>query len=321
MGMSKLTVVIPVYNSEKFIEETVLSVLNQNLSELEIIIINDGSDDRSGEIIDFMASKYQEISVFHQKNKGLSTSRNVGIDLSKSKYIYFLDSDDVLIKESLEKMISLAESTNSDIVHFTSYSIDADGNLKSRSKIKQYHQHLPIKGYELLYKLFSSENYQTNVQKYIFRRQFLIDENLRFDDGFIHEDEAFTIEALSLAKSATSIGEPLLKKRFRKGSIMSSPKNEKNIEGYAKAVTRLLDFLEEHPVNKKTEYIIRKKIRQLTRRCITLLYAINELDKGNRKMKYFLKNKYIVKAGWDLYVKSKLYGPYQRIKKNLSCFS
>lgn len=317
MEESKLTVVIPVYNAEKFIEETVLSVLSQNLNGYEIVIINDGSQDRSGEIIDILANKYQRITVIHQSNKGLSASRNIGIDLSKSKYIYFLDSDDVLIKESLEKMISLAESTNSDIVHFTSYSMDVDGSIKSKRRIRQFSQHIPIEGVELLYQLFSTNNYQTNVQKYIFRRQFLIDSNLRFDEGYIHEDEAFTIEALSLAQSATSIGEPLLKKRFRKGSIMSTPKNEKNIEGYAKAVTRLLGFLEEHPVNKKTEYIIRKKIRQLTRRCITLIYAINELDKGNRKLKDFLKNKYLLKAGWDLYFKSKLYGPYQAVRKRL----
>ncbi|TVQ07555.1 MAG: hypothetical protein EA359_00060, partial [Balneolaceae bacterium] len=139
-------------------------------------------------------------------------------------------------------------------------------------------------------------------------------------DGFIHEDEAFTLEALSLAKRATSISEPLLKKRFRKGSIMSTPNSEKNIEGYAKAVKRLIGFLEKDTVDKKTEYIIRKKIRQLTSRCITLIYIVNESDKGNRKLKYFLKNKYIVKAGWDLYLKSKLYGPYQALKNRFPYF-
>ena len=317
MKKNKLTIVIPVYNTEKYVEETILSVLNQSFSNFELVIINDGSLDRSGEILQHMRKKDSRVTIIQQDNRGLSAVRNRGMDFSNSEYIYFLDSDDVLVDGSLEKVMNLAESTNCDMVHFSSYSIDAEGNRITKHRIKQYRQLIPLQGEKLLYELYSSKNYHTNVQKYIFRKQFLRDHNLRFDDGYIHEDEAFTLEALCLAKKVTSIDEPLLKKRFRAGSIMSSKKNEYNIESYAKAVSRLIQFMDKHSFNKETQYIIRSKIRQITLRCIHLIYTMNESDNGNRKIEDYFATRDVIKAGWDLYFKSKVYGPYQAVKKHL----
>ena len=317
MKKNKLNIVIPVYNTEKYVEETILSVLNQSFSNFELVIINDGSTDSSLKVLKKIQATDKRIEVINQENRGLSAVRNRGMDLSNSEYIYFLDSDDVLVDGSLEKVMNLAESTNCDMVHFSSYSIDAEGNRISKHKIKQYRQLTPLQGEKLLYELHSSKNYHTNVQKYIVRKQFLRDHNLRFDDGYIHEDEAFTLESLCLAKKVISIDEPLLKKRVRAGSIMSSKKNEYNIESYAKAVSRLIQFMDKHSFNKETQYIIRSKVRQLTHRCIHLIYTMNEYDNGKRKIEDYFATRDVKKAGWDLYFKSKLYGPYQAVKRRL----
>ena len=111
-----ISVIIPVYNVKAYLAEAVESVIHQTYQNLEIILVDDGSTDGSGEICDEYAKKDNRIKVIHQQNKGLSASRNAGLDTCQGEIISFLDSDDAFCKDMLEKMHDAMEKTGADIV-------------------------------------------------------------------------------------------------------------------------------------------------------------------------------------------------------------
>ena len=114
--MSKISVIVPVYNVGKYIEKTVLSVLNQTYKDFELIIIDDGSKDGSGEICDGLACNDSRVKVIHQQNAGVSVARNVGMAEAIGEWITFLDGDDYLDENYLQEMITCADSGNYQIV-------------------------------------------------------------------------------------------------------------------------------------------------------------------------------------------------------------
>ena len=116
-----VSVIIPVYNVEKYLEEALESVINQTLKDIEIIIINDGSTDRSLEIAKGYALKDKRIKIIDQKNQGLSVARNRGIENAKGKYIYFMDSDDYIALETLEVCYKKCEEYELEMIYFVAF--------------------------------------------------------------------------------------------------------------------------------------------------------------------------------------------------------
>ena len=117
MGYAPLvSVIVPVYKTEKFIHRCIDSVLNQTYSNWEMILVDDGSPDACGQICDSYAEKDGRIHVIHQENQGLSAARNAGIKICKGEWIYFLDSDDFIVEDALEKMIFFSKSGTYDII-------------------------------------------------------------------------------------------------------------------------------------------------------------------------------------------------------------
>ena len=129
-----VSVIIPVYNVEKYIEETLISVLSQTLSEIEIICINDGSKDRSGEIIRKYAKKDKRVIFLEQENQGQSVARNKGIELAKGEYLYFLDSDDLIETNALEILYNKSKKENLDLLLFDGCSFFENARLKCEHK-------------------------------------------------------------------------------------------------------------------------------------------------------------------------------------------
>lgn len=110
------SVIVPVYNVEKYLDKCLASILGQTFKDYECIIVDDGSPDNSNTIIDNYVKKDQRFKVIHQKNMGLSAARNVGLDIAKGDYITFIDSDDYIANDYLEKFASKITSTDADIV-------------------------------------------------------------------------------------------------------------------------------------------------------------------------------------------------------------
>lgn len=128
-----ISVIIPVYKTEKFIHRCIDSVLRQTYSNWEMILVDDGSPDECGHICDDYAEKNDRIRVIHQENKGVSAARNAGIKVCKGEWIYFLDSDDFIVEDALEKMICFSKTGIYDIVMAGFSIIHADGREEYRS--------------------------------------------------------------------------------------------------------------------------------------------------------------------------------------------
>lgn len=116
--MPLVSIIMPIYNVEKYIRDSIESVLNQTFRDFELILVDDGSPDNCPQICDEYAKKSHRVRVYHKVNGGLSSARNIGIELADGKYIIFIDSDDTVEKNMLEKIVGIAEKENADIVIF-----------------------------------------------------------------------------------------------------------------------------------------------------------------------------------------------------------
>jgi glycosyltransferase involved in cell wall biosynthesis len=319
-----ISVVIPVYNVKKYLAETIESVLIQDIERMEVIAINDGSNDGSAVLLDDYAKNESRVKVIHQENRGLSAVRNLGLKLAKGKYIYFLDSDDILLPGTLHKVIDRLEGTDSDIARFSVNLIDEKGNLRKqrdKNKVSGLDVASAVKGETFLHFLFQNELYGAIVQKFVFLRSFLVQNHLQFDEGYIHEDEAFTMESLCMAEKVVSFNEVMLLKRTRSGSIMSTQRNEENVRGWLKAASRLLKFIEKRTFSADTEKIIKTKVSQLILISLKTIRDINHRTKLKLDLFDYINRSDLKKIGFTFSLKVRynfLYRVYYKLISLLS---
>lgn len=154
--MNKLvTVIVPVYNVQNYIVRSIKSIVTQSYSNLEIILVDDGSTDKSGEICDTFAQKDERITVVHKKNGGQGSARNVALDRMTGEYVLFLDSDDFLEKECVKELVQLMEKHNLDVSVCNYYFIDRyDKKRGTFSRISGYQEY---NGFEVLQHMWNDE--------------------------------------------------------------------------------------------------------------------------------------------------------------------
>lgn len=181
--MPKISVIVPVYNVEKYLDKCLDSLVNQTLKDIEIIIVNDGSPDHSQDIIDRYANKYsKKVKAFKKENGGLSDARNYGLSRAKGEYVLFVDSDDYIDINTCEKLYNKATSNNYDIVLFKYY-IVYPKSKKLMNVLSEYHDKNNISKNEYLLSTPSACNK-------LFKTKFLIDNKFSFPVGIIYEDYA-----------------------------------------------------------------------------------------------------------------------------------
>jgi len=192
--MLKLSIVIPVYQVEKYIRPCLESVFRQGLdkSDFEVIIVNDGTKDRSMEVAHDIICQHDNVSVIRQENQGLSVARNNGISQARGEYILMPDSDDLLMENSLMPLLELALKTQADLVVADFLQLD-DQQISQFKGGEQPHLEYDVKTGEQLFLDDLNPN-QCYVWRTLYRRQFLIDNNLTFVPGIRYEDVPFTHE-------------------------------------------------------------------------------------------------------------------------------
>jgi glycosyltransferase involved in cell wall biosynthesis len=257
--MPKVSIIIPVYNVEKYLAECLDSAIGQTLRDIEIICIDDGSTDRSPEILDEYAKKDSRIIVIHQKNAGPGLARNVGLDLAKGEYIAFLDSDDVMKPTLCEKTVQTADRENADMTYFL-YRTN-----HSHQKSKFEHFVLEGKGNKL-----DIEDLLTNciLWSKLWQTEFIKNNQLRFPvDFFGVEDGVFNWQALSLNPKFAFIPEQLIWYRVTPDSLTLSFK-----KGYFRNMVAVYNRIKENllHVNKYNgkwkELFLATKLRGLASR-------------------------------------------------------
>lgn len=235
--MIKLSVIIPVYNVEDYLEKCIKSVLNQAYSgDLEIILVNDGSTDKSPIICDRYALMDRRIKVIHKKNGGLSSARNAGIDVATGNYIAFLDSDDFWIKNTINTFIERAEKTNADIlvgnavryVHKESRFSTYPNNIKDDVNI--------ITTRDKLFNILDPGNrFQWHVWKCIYKAELIKNNKLYFKNGILFEDVEWLPRVFTYAKSIEIVDKIFISYSYqRPKSLTVDP---------SKTIRRLMDML------------------------------------------------------------------------------
>ena len=212
-----ISVVIPVFNTEKYLSTCIESVIQQEKVSFEIILVDDGSTDSSPSICDNYASKYSNIRSIHIQNSGPATAKNVGLRLAKGNYVALTDSDDKMEANMLIKMIDVAYNHNADIVCCNYKTIDEDGNL---SYFEYTNQEYVLNHEEGLIHFFSKDKIYSQCWTKIYRRQMLYEYHIENISG-LHTDEdiIFNIHSFSHAQKTIIIDEPLYEYTHRLNSL------------------------------------------------------------------------------------------------------
>lgn len=258
--MLKVSVIIPIYNVEQYLEKCLDSVIAQTYTELEIICVNDCSPDNCAEILEKYAKQDKRIKIVNRKkNGGLSAARNSGLDVAAGEYIYFIDSDDWIDLDYIEKMVEAIEKNNTDIVLNTNIQSVTNDEIKT-FVWKRYSKILP-QG-EFLGTIAAINNSQCMISCHLYKRKFLLDNNLRFPEGYIHEDEYFQyVSKIKTDKIFAFFGSAYHYLQ-RDNSIMFSRKSK--IEAYAKIFNLVYDFYKQNKLLSKDNRIKLYRLDMLT---------------------------------------------------------
>lgn len=295
----KVSVIIPVYNVEKYLCECVDSVLKQTYSSYEIILVDDGSTDSSGSICDSYEIKDSRISVIHKENGGLSSARNAGLEIAVGKYVYFFDSDDYITAQTLEKLVETAEKENSDIVFFDAVSFaDAEDNFKVSQNYIRKHNYKTGKGTAVFSEMQKNEEFHSAVPLLFIKKDLLEQNDIRFIDGIYYEDMLFTYQVFCCSRVASQVKEAFYHRRYRKNSIMTSKKNPKHFASFKRVYEEVKSFSESLGI--ADEAFAKAYIVRCAFNCFNIYEKLSKDDKE--------KNKEKIKAISDDILKNNAFG-------------
>ena len=236
--MCKVSVIIPVYNVEQYLPACLDSVLSQTLQEIEVICIDDASPDRCPEILDAYAQKDSRLRVIHlAENHQQGYGRNRGLEQAKGKYVYFLDSDDMITPTAMEELYHLAEKDRLDGIFFDSQVLFESAELERKNagyaacRQGSYEDRV-YGGQELLDTFIAQREWDCYVQREFWRREYLLEKGIRFPEGTEHEDEYFAFASIVQAERMRCIPKQYFIRRYRENSVMTRKAHPKDFHGY-----------------------------------------------------------------------------------------
>lgn len=229
--MAEISVIVPVFNVENYLEECLDSILNQSFDDIEVICVNDGSTDKSGEILNEFAKRDDRIQVISQQNRGLGAARNAGLNAAGGKYIYFIDSDDYIDLKTLEKLHRNAISNDSDIVLFKFQTFDNNNNIHHRGvefKIDKIFGDIDYSNFTFSYMDAKRHvmNSAFSACLKLYKKAFLdLFDDFYFPEGISFEDVIFHVKAMLRASRISFVNESLYYYRSNVNSILNSTAN------------------------------------------------------------------------------------------------
>lgn len=274
MSTPTVSVIVPIYNVSAYLEDCLDSIANQTLKDIEVIMVNDGSTDTSGEIMDLYAEKYANFKGFHKPNGGLGQARNYGLQFATGKYIAFVDSDDVVAVDAYEKMVALAEQTGSDIVV---------GNLMRFNSSKTFRSGLHKRIFrETVVKTHITDYpelmYDTTAWNKLYRKAFWDRHQFRFPEGILYEDIPVTIPAHYLAGSVDILVDDVYYWRARDiDQSITQQRNElRNFLDRMTSIKLVDEFFESHHVPERL--VEEKDYKWLSHDILLYLNRLHEVD-------------------------------------------
>lgn len=247
----RLSIIVPVYNVEQWLVRCLDSLYNQELDEdeFEVIIVNDGSPDKSLQLADAYALKHRNMLVITRENGGLSAARNTGLDHARGKYVWFVDSDDRIEPNSIDELLLFAENWHLDVLCFNLKKEYVDGRIEDYT-ISDCLDSAICKGEEFICKV----GMPPAAWAAYYRRDYLSKHKLRFYEGILHEDMEFTPRAYCLASQIAFLDRPIYYYMQRPGSIMHSSSALKRCGDFIKIADSLYSFAYLHLSQKSKAY-------------------------------------------------------------------
>ena len=238
IGIPRVSVIIPVYNVEKYLRECLDSIVNQTLREIEIICVDDGSTDGSPEILREYGEKDCRITIISQENRGISSARNHGADIASGEYFYFMDGDDILERDALSRLYQLSEEKSLDVLYFDGESFFETEELKEIKKnyITYYARKgdysRVMTGLQMLHEMIAMDEYRSSLCLQFISSVHYRQENLRFEEGIIGEDNIFTFQCIMPAHRVYHMKEAFFHRRVRGNSVMTSAGKFEQVYGF-----------------------------------------------------------------------------------------
>lgn len=248
-----ISIIIPVYNVQSYLRKCLDSIVNQASKLIEVICVNDGSTDSSGDILDKYAQQFKYIKVYHVQNGGTAQARNIGLSQSIGVYLWFIDSDDWIETGSLETLRKLIELDKSDVISFNGVIYDES---TSRFEIEDPIKPEKLKGWEYYskYALVKRKFHFVCVVLRLYRREFLLDNQLVFDKSIFHEDNLWIPKVFYYANSVTIIDDRLYFYRIHNSSKMYDLNSNKLIDIVKIANKLSAFFVSKTDIDKQTIY-------------------------------------------------------------------
>lgn len=227
----KVSIIVPVYNIRNYISYCIESLICQNYEDFEIILVDDGSTDGSSIECDRFTNQYEHINTIHKQNGGLSSARNVGLNIANGDYVLFIDGDDYLQNGTINELVKIVEKTNADVIQFgyeevlgyDKYSESIENLIINRSELVVETDR--YKFYDNLYRL---GGVAASACTKLMRLDLV--KSLRFKEGLLHEDEQFTSHLLANCKSIAYVNDFLpYKYVMREGSIIHENFSQKKL--------------------------------------------------------------------------------------------
>lgn len=260
--MIKLSIIVPVYNVEQYIRPCFESIFNQGLNddEFEVIIINDGTKDKSMEMIEDIIHQHENITIINQENQGLSVARNNGMVQAKGEYIQFVDSDDIVIPNSIPYLLNHALSSKAELViaDFIKMNNEEISTLNASQICQSASTVQSVCGKDML--SIPLHSGYSCVWRTLYNKKFLDKHNLRFIPGIYYEDVPFTYQCYLKAKAYLKINWRLIIYRIRPQSIITSSFNKKKGLDYSIVVSELWNLSK----NKRLDIQLQQKLKNDT---------------------------------------------------------
>lgn len=257
-----ISVIIPVYNDENNIGPCLDSVLlKQSLPRVEVICVDDGSTDGSGQILQNYQKRFSNVTVISQENRGLSNARNRGLAIARGAYVYFVDSDDLLEEGMLQQAWQLCHEKDLDALFFSFESFGDTQQMNEKyykiiydTKRKNCYPDKVLSGRDMFCLFCRKNEYHVMVWVQIVRREFLNQCNIRFCDGILFEDNLYTFLVLMNAQRTYCTNDIWYHKRIRENSIVTKPECPENIMGFLTTVIAEMEYIQTHIGDKKDDF-------------------------------------------------------------------
>ena len=305
----KISIIVPVYNVSQYLHACINSIINQTFKELEIILIDDGSTDDSGKICDIYSAIDKRIKVIHQCNSGLSAARNVGIEIATGEYITFIDSDDYISTDYIERLLLGFSKIDIDIVMCDFKTVPEDSELSDNMQQENLPDNIiGLDNCQVIKEVYKARYHGVDfisVAK-LYRKSLFKDNNIRFPSGKIHEDAFTTYKLFYASKQVVYLDIPMYFYRIRGGSITTSVFSLKRLDKIT-ATKEECDFFLTEKQYELLSYALSDHLHEMKLMISRLNKCNHQYDKNKKLLAKQVKK--------DL----NLYGPYTNIsvKKQL----